>query len=253
MSEAHGLQMVSILKDRSSAPSSAIRRLLYRHPRSVSVDQLGEGSGPQTRPFCFGEASEGSASILDTKHEHRDADKDDQMHVELRLRRLELHRRRAAEGYVRSVRAAQRAGAEPFELEAQFGSGTAGFCIVTAGESMGQAIARRMAETEPCRSELQSPFFDGTVEEVETHNREVRRQSAVQHSVPTQPHKPRPTLSRSAPRPRQRRTCSSRFRGSRRGARRSYTRGGDGGDDPGGEPEPRSGPLRKIETFGAER
>lgn len=169
------------------------------------------------------------------------------MQLEARQLVLALQARRTAGRWVRRLRLARNAGLGPAEIDQMFGAGAFAFNIATVDCELPQAIAKRVRDTDPCRAELQNPFFDGAVEEVEAHNREVRRQSALRASVPSRPHELFPIFRLAAPRPRQHRGASSpRIRGSRRGACRSHSRGGDSGDDPGGEPEPARGPLDEL-------
>lgn len=173
-----------------------------------------------------------------------------------RQRVLELHRRRVAAQWVRAVRAAQRAGVEMYELDGKFGPGTGGFVVATAFDSLSQAVTKRVCETEPCREELANVFtFNGTAIEVQAHNREVRRRSALGSRVPRLPINSVKVPELGAARARERgSSCSTRARGSRRNLARSYSRGGDSGDDSGGgEPEPASGHLDGLTIPGAGR
>lgn len=166
------------------------------------------------------------------------------MHVTHRQRVVELRKRRAALSWVRSVWAARNKGLRGPELDAACGEGAATFCIVSARDSLSEAVTRRVRETEPCREELATVFdFGGTAQELSSHNREVRRRSALRNRFPTDS-TPKVVVPGFA-RPREsRQSCSARVRGSRRNFVRSHSRGGDSGEDPGGEPEPADGHLR---------
>jgi hypothetical protein len=209
----------------------------------------------KARPLCFVGASEGVFTLSPHQaHDHYDAERNDQMQLEARQLVLELHARRSAGRWVRELRHACDSGLGPAEIDELFGTGAFAFHIATVNCDLPQAIAKRVRDTDPCRAEFQNPFFDGAIEEVEAHNREVRRQSALQASMPSRALVPLPIFRPTKSRPRQQRgVCSSRIRGSRRGTCRSHSRGGDSGDDPGGEPEPGSGPLDEFTILGAGR
>jgi len=181
-------------------------------------------------------------------HALPDANKDDRMRAEARQRVLELQRRREAARWVRALRAAEKDGMWGAELDAEIGAGAGGFSIATACASLGQAITKRVRDTEPCRDEL-TTVFDGPAHEVQAHNREVRRRSALVSQAPRMPVS-LPRVPGEGTRYRERgASCSTRARGSRRRLTRSHSRGGDGGDDPGGdEPEPGEGRLDPSKT-----
>lgn len=89
--------------------------------------------------------------------------------------------------------------------------------------------------------------FDGTIEELDAHNRTVRQRASAEGTTPVST--PVLAIRPTGSRPRERRpSCSSRTRGSRRGTLRSSSRGGDSGDDSGGDSDPPGLGPRRTQT-----
>jgi hypothetical protein len=89
--------------------------------------------------------------------------------------------------------------------------------------------------------------FDGTVEDLDAHNRAVRERASAESTTPVST--PVLAIRPTGSRPRERRpSCSSRTRGSRRGTLRSASRGGDSGDDGPGSDEPPGLGRRRTQT-----
>lgn len=150
-----------------------------------------------------------------------------------------IRQRRENIDWVRRVRSAASAGVDHYELESRFGEGAYSFVLRTCVDSLGRAVAVRMRDREPQPSGLKSVFdFDGSVEELDAHNREIRRHAAQDHRPLIVPRASIAMVPRMRRRER-RASCATRTRGSRRGRLRTCSRGGDSGDDD--EPGPRRG------------
>lgn len=146
-----------------------------------------------------------------------------------------LSKRREATRWVRQVRSAARAGVSPFDLDAQLGHGAYAFVVATYGMSLGEAAAKRLRDEEPTPKGLKTVFdFDGTVEELEAHNRELRERAS--RKAPAAPPAPIIVSRQATPRSRGQHSQPVRIRGSRRSISRACSRGGDGGDSDGDGP-----------------
>jgi hypothetical protein len=206
----------------------------------------GLGSAPTSPPRSVRPGEE------DRDCEKREPENPDRMPTVRRHRvaqlRLRWAKHLAVAHWVRACLAAANAGADRWDIQAEFGDDGVHFLQGAAGKPLRAAIALRLRELEPEPPGLENIFFSNrSAAEVDAHNREVRRrarQGSKESGQPPEAVMVTTVVTRCG---RERRlSCSSRTRGSRRCHSRSHSRGGDSGDDPGGEPEPETGPLDEL-------